>query len=142
MARALSIRETLASFVLLTTTLLLAGCASAPPRTDSGIVPPVAPSDLSLVLHPEGSVVLEWRDNSYTETSFVVVEDCGPSRGWVGSVGEDQTRVAVEGAPAGATCSFVVFAANEGGLSGPSNVATIGNASAEVPEPMPASPST
>lgn len=141
MARALSIRETLVWFVLLAT-LPLAACASAPPRTDSGIVPPVAPSDLSLVLHPEGSLVLEWRDNSYTETSFVVVEDCGPSRGWVGSVGQDQTRVAVEGAPAGATCSFVVFAANEGGLSGPSNVATIGNASVGVPVGSPESPST
>lgn len=132
MARTLPIREILVPFVLLTTALLDA-CASAPSRLDPEVDPPAAPSGLSVVLHPEGALVLEWRDNSVDETSFVVVEDCGATRGWVGSVGRDQTRVAVEGAPEGATCSFVVFAANDGGFSGPSNVATIGTVSMAVP---------
>ncbi|MDX1660472.1 MAG: fibronectin type III domain-containing protein [Gemmatimonadota bacterium] len=140
MARALSIRVLSISLVSLAVGLM-AACATAPPRTDPGIDPPASPSGLNVVLHPEGTLVLEWRDNSVDETSFVVVEDCGESVGWVGSVARDQTRVAIEGATAGTTCSFVVFAANGGGLSGPSNVATIGSVSATLPDKTSPGPS-
>lgn len=147
MARALPIREIFVPFLLLTAALV-AGCASVPgcasaacePTSPPG--PPVAPSGLTAVLHPDGALVLEWSDNSVHETAFVVVEDCGESRGrLVGSVGRDQTRVAVEGMDAGSSCSFAVFAANAAGLSRPSNVASIGNVSAEIP-PDPPGPAT
>lgn len=140
MARAPSIPEIFVSLLLLGAALP-AGCASAPPATTS-IGPPAAPTDLTVVLHPEGVLVLEWRDNAEDETSFMVVEDCGRSRRWVGSVGQDQTRVAVEAAAAESTCSFVVFAANRSGLSRPSNVASIGAAATTSPAADPARIST
>lgn len=141
MARALPVREIFVPFALLTAAIL-AGCASSPCRPNRPPDPPMAPSELTAVLHPGGSLVLEWRDNSFDETAFVVIEDCGESRGrLVGTVGQDQTRVAVEGIDPGSTCSFAVFAANAGGMSRPSNVATISNVSAELP-PGPAGRST
>lgn len=131
MARTASIPRVFVPLLVLGATIL-GGCASTPPAS-SMIEPPAAPSDLTVVLHPEGVLVLEWRDNAVDETSFLVVEDCGGARGWVGSIGQDQTRVAVEAAPPETTCSFVIFAANRGGLSGPSNVATIAAASTTSP---------
>ncbi|MBW3660414.1 MAG: fibronectin type III domain-containing protein [Gemmatimonadetes bacterium] len=132
MAKVWPVRELLVPFHLLIAAAL-AACASAPPGPSSEIDAPVAPSHLTVALDPAGAFVLEWRDNSIDETSFLLVEDCGDSRGWVAAVGQDQTRVILKKAVPETTCSFVIFAANGGGLSSPSNVATIGDVSVLLP---------
>lgn len=112
-------------------TLALA-CAHAPGPARTAASPshgPVRPTDLVVVLHPSGELVLEWRDNSLDETGFMLVEDCdGGGGGVLGIVGSGQTRAAVRGLEAGRTCSYAVFAMNEAGLSRSSNLATVTNA--------------
>lgn len=112
--------------------LLVSSCVLHAERPRRSADLPNAPSDLTAVLHPEGVLTLEWRDNSAEETAFLVVEDCDGSPGRViGTVGRDHTRVEVHGMPPETTCSFAVFALNDAGLSGSSNIAIIANVSPE-----------
>lgn len=119
--------------LILAFSVAAAACAHRPAAASSEPRPaaaPRAPSGLVAAVDGADDLLLEWRDNSEDETGFMVIEDCGRSGGEVlGIVGADQTRALIENFPYGLTCSFAVFALNETGISGPSNIATITNAS-------------
>lgn len=123
----------LSSLILVFSVTAAAGCAHRPATPSTEPRPaaaPEAPSGLVAVVQGTDVLLLEWRDNSDGETGFMVIEDCGRSGGEVlGIVGADQTRALIENFSYGLTCSFAVFALNETGISGPSNIATITNAS-------------
>ena len=88
-------------------------------------VPP-APTGLDATLIAPRAVVLEWTD-VVGETGYIVERRVDGTAEWsrAGQTGENVTRFAQDGLPAGKTLFYRVRAVNAGGASDPSNVDSV-----------------
>jgi subtilisin family serine protease len=89
------------------------------------IFPPPAPAGLTATAASLSEIDLSWSDVS-GETGYRVERSANGNSGWmqIGATGQNVTAFADTGLPASTTYSYRVVAANTGGDSAPSNVAS------------------
>ncbi|MEQ1758998.1 MAG: fibronectin type III domain-containing protein, partial [Vicinamibacterales bacterium] len=100
--------------------------ASATASVTTPIAPPAAATALTATVPTAGTVQLTWIDGSSTETGFHIERSTGAGA-WteIGTVASDVTTYADTTVASETDYSYRVRAANVGGLSGYSNVATV-----------------
>src|SRR5215831_9677621 len=89
-------------------------------------LPPNPPTSLAASVLSGTQVRLTWRDNANNESGYQVSRSHASVGDWtvIGTTGSNQTSFTDSGAAPGTTYAYKVRAFNEGGKSGPSNVAT------------------
>lgn len=105
----------------------------------TGLVPPVAPSDLQASPISGTKIVLSWRDNSTNEIGFRVRRRVGSAGSWslLADLGAGVTTLDDIGLSQGTTCHYLVTSINSAGESALSNEAgatTLTNDGVEAPE--------
>jgi|GEM_PF-6978891 len=101
--------------------------------------PPAAPSNLSASPDPSGEILLNWNSNS-TNVGYFRMERAGGEQSWtgLGTLNPEMTAYRDMNSESGVEYSYRVFAGNDAGESGPSNVAT---AMVEADDEKPEAPS-